>query len=181
MKEKKQFKPQNLRALLAFLLIVLIVGGGGLFYWGVGLVREYAVKVEQRLADADASANQLRELQTLKGQLAQSDSLIEKANQLFATPGNYQQQALGDIKRYADAAGLSIANTSFGDSGESGSNLMTVTLREPVAYSKLIAFLSNIESNIPKMQINSIALSRVANGGPDSVKTGDIKINIFVR
>ncbi len=181
MKPKKQFRPQNLRAILAFLLILLVVGGGAGFYWGIGLVREYAVQVEQRLADADASAEQLRGLQTLKNQLAQSDSLVEKANQLFATPSSYQQQTLGDVKKYADAAGLAIANTSYGDPAEDSTYSMTVTLREPVAYSKLIAFLNNIESNLPKLQVSSISLGRVEGGNSDSVKTGDIKINISVR
>lgn len=181
MKPKKQFRPQNLRTLLAFLLVVLVVGGGAGFYWGIGLVREYAVQVEQRLADADASAEQLRGLQTLKNQLTQSDSLVEKANQLFATPASYQQQTLSDVKKYGDAAGLTIANTSFGDPAADGAHTMTLTLREPVAYSKLIAFLNNIESNLPKLQVSSISLGRVDNGNADSVKTGDIKINISVR
>lgn len=181
MKPKKQFRPQNLRTILAFLLVALVLGGGALFYWGIGLVREYAVQVEQRLADADASGEQLRGLQTLKSQLAQSDSLVEKANQLFATPESYQQQALGDIKKYADTAGLSIANTSFGDPATEGAHSITVTLRGPVAYSKLVAFLSNIESNLPKLQVSSISLGRVDGGNSDSVKTGDIKINVSVR
>lgn len=181
MKPKKQFRPQNLRTILAFLMVVIVVGGGAVFYWGVGLVREYAVSVEQRLADAKASEQQLRGLQTLKSQLAQSDSLVDKANQLFATPETYQQKALGDIKKYADAAGLDIANTSFGDPATDGAYSIAVTLREPVAYSKLVKFLATMESNLPKLQVNSISLGRVEGGSGDSVKTGDIKINISVR
>ncbi len=181
MKPKKQFRPQNLRAILAFMLVVLVLGGGAAFYWGIGLVREYAVEVEHRLADADASGQQLQGLQTLKNQLAQSDSLVEKANQLFATPASYQQLALKSVKNYADAAGLSIANTSFGDPGAEGSHTLAMTLRGPVSYSKLIAFLSNIESNLPKMQVSSISLGRTETGAADSVRTGDIKINISVR
>ena len=181
MKPKKQFGPQNLRTILAFLLVVLVLGGGAAFYWGVGLVRDYAVQVQQRLVDADASAQQLQGLQTLKSQLAQSDNLIDKANQLFSTPDSYQQKVLTDVKNYADAAGLTIANTSFGDPATDGAHSMTISLREPVSYTKLIAFLSNIESNLPKLQISSISLGRSDRSGADAVKTGDIKINISVR
>lgn len=180
MKDKKQFTPQNLRAILAFLLVVLIAGGAGLLYLGIGELREYSVKVEQRLADAEASGRQINELQTLKNQLAQSNSLIEKANQLFAAPGSYQGQVLNDLRKYADAAGLSLANTSFSDANQ-GTRSVTISLREPVTYSKLIAFLNNVEGNLPKLQVSSISLGRVDGGGADTVKVGEIKIDISVR
>ena len=181
METKKQFKPQNLRAIIATLLVILLLGGGAAFYWGLGVVREYAVEVSHRLADADASGKQIQELQTLKGQLAQSNTLIEKANQLFATPGSYQSRVLADLKSYADASGLSIANTSFSDSAATGVYSITISLKQPVSYSGLIAFLNNVESNLPKLQVSSIALGQAGAGGADQVKTGDIKIDISVR
>ncbi len=181
MKPKKQFKPQNLRAILATLFVILLIGGGAGFYWGLGQVSEYSEQVNQKLADAEASGEQIGSLQVLKGQLTQSNNLIEKANQLFATPATYQAQVLRDLKNYADAAGLSISNTAFSSPGETGIYSISITLKQPVSYTKLITFLNNVESNLPKLQVSSIALGRPANGGPDSVKTGDIKIDISVR
>ena len=179
--QKKEFKPQNLRSILATLLIVLLLGGGAAFYWGLGIVREYAATVNQRLADAEASGAQIQELQTLKNQLAQSNSLVKKANQLFATPASYQSRVLADLKNYADSAGLSITDTSFSPANESASHSITITLEEPVSYTKLITFLNNVESSIPKLQVSSITLGQATGGNADSVDVEDIKINISVR
>lgn len=180
MEPKKQFKPQNLRAILAALFIIVLLIGGVGFYWGISVVRTYAVEVNRRLADADASGKQVKELQVLKEKLAQSDALVAKANQLFATPASYQSQVLSDLKVYADNAGLSITNTAFLDPAE-GTYAITITLKQPVSYTSLITFLNNIESNLPKFQVSSVSLGRAGNGSADSVKTGDIKIDISVR
>lgn len=179
--QKKQFKPQNLRTLLATLLILLILGGGAAFYWGLGVVSDYALEVNHRLADADASGKQIQGLQSLKNQLAQSNSLVEKANELFVAPASYQSRVLSDLKSYADAAGLSITNTTFADPSTTGIYSITIQLKQPVSYSGLIAFLNNVEGNLPKLQVSSISLGQAGRGGADVVKTGDIKIDISVR
>jgi hypothetical protein len=180
MKQKQQFRPSNLRTILAVLLVVISVGGGALFYWGLTIVRDYAVTVNQRAVDAVASSKQVQELQVLKNQLTQSDSLISKANQLFASPTSYQAQVLNDVRAYAGAAGLSIANTSFPNTSETGTYSIVLTFKAPVSYSKLITFLNNVEGNLPKLQVSEITLGYV-NGGADSVQVGEVKIQVAVR
>ena len=181
MKQKQPFGPSNLRTILAVLLVIIIAGGGAVFYFGLGMVREFAGEVNQSAVDAEASGAQISQLQTLRNQLSQSNSLVDKANQLFATPGNYQTQALRDVKNYANAAGLTIASTNFADPAQSGAYSMTVTFKNPVSYSKLIGFLNNIEGNLPKLQVSSIALGHADSSNPDFVQTGEIKIDISVR
>ena len=177
MKPKKQFKPQDLRTLLSLLLAIVVIGGAAVFYFGLGMLRDYSTQVNQELANANGSGKQIEELQVLKNQLSQSNSLITKANELFATPANYRSRTLTDIKNYADAAGISIESTNF---ESDTTHTVTVTLVQPVNYSKLIVFLNNIESNLPKMQVQSISLQRIEGGSADSVKVGPIKIDVSV-
>lgn len=181
MNSKKQFRPENLRTLLAVALVIVTLGGGALFYLGLTTVREYADEVARSAVDAEASGGQVQELQHLKARLAQSNSLVAKANKLFATPENYQSQVLNDVRNYANAAGLSIANTSFDDPSEGGTYAITVSFKEPVSFSKLIAFLNNVEGNLPKLQVSDISLGHTEGGNADSVSVGDIKIDIAVR
>jgi len=181
MQQKKQFKPQNLRAVLTALLILIVLGGGALFYWGIGVVSEYAVEVNHRIVDANASGKQIEQLQSLKAQLNQSNSLVAKANQIFSTPDTYRAQVQTDVKRYADAAGLSITSTEFSDPASTGAYTMTLTLRSPASYRGLITFLSNIETSLPKLLVSSITLGPPANGGANNVKVGEIKIDVAVR
>ncbi len=179
--KKNGFTPQTLRALLAFLLIVMAAGSGGLFYLALQQTRSYGIEVNHRLSDAEASLQQLSSLQALKSKLSESESLVLKADQLFATQENYQGQALTDVRNYANTAGLAVANTKL-EEGEDGTRQIAVSFAESsVTYSKLINFLNNIEGNVPKMQVTSLPLSRVAGGNSDSVKVGEIKIMIYVR
>lgn len=175
------FKPQTLRAVLLVTLIIIIAGGLGLFYLGLNEVRKYAVEVNHSIADAEASNVRVQALQVLKGQLAQSETLITKANQMFATPENYQNQAIADTRNYANASGLTIAKISFDAVVAGVSPTMTVSLTAPVSYTKLIQFLNGIEGNIPKMKVSNIGLSHVNSEGSDSVAITDIKITIATR
>ena len=180
MADNKSFSPQHLRSILSFLLVVTVLVGGALFYFGLDMVRTYAVSVNQRLEDANASDKQVGQLQVLKNQLAQSESLIAKADKMFATPDTYQSQSLSDIQNYANKAGIQIASTGF-ENSENGSYTVVVKLTNPTSYSKLVQFLALTESNLPKMQVSSIALKHIPNSDGDTVETGDIKINISVR
>jgi hypothetical protein len=177
----KTFKPQTLRSILLVSLIVVIAGGLGLFYIGLNQVREFAIEVNHSIADAEASNTQIQRLQSLKGEIAQSELLISRANQMFATPASYQNQAITDTRNYASAAGLNITKVNF-DPYVAGTNpTMTLSLKSPVSYQKLIQFLDGIEGNIPKMQVTTIGVSHINGGNADSVAVDDIKITIATR
>jgi len=175
---KKQFTPHTLRGILIFLFFVVLFGGSAVFYWGLNQVKDYAVTVNQKLADAEASDRQVDELRLLKEQIAQSDSLIAKANKLFATPTNYQSQVLSDVKRYGDAAGLSITRTSF---DEGRAPLLTVTVASPTSFKSLVTFLHHVEGNLPKLQVTELSLKRADSTDPDAVEVDHIKIRVSVR
>lgn len=178
MKPQRQFRPQNLRTLLVVIFSVIVLAGGYFFYWGLGEIRDYSKQVNQQLANATASYQQVSKLQGLKQQLAQSTTLVEKANQLFAAPGTYQSRALSDIAAYARAAGLSITSTTF---EKDAANTVTVKFGSTISYTKLLAFLTNIESNLPKLKVVSISLDRPEQGGAGNVHVDDIKIDVSVR
>jgi len=174
-------KPQTLRAVLCVTLVIIIAGGLGLFYLGLNEVRKFAVEVNHSVTDAEASRVQVQALQGLKGQLAQSETLIAKANQMFATPDNYQNQAIADTRNYAAASGIAIAKISFDESIAGSNPTLSVSLRAPVPYDKLIQFLDGIEGNIPKMQVSKVGLNHVNGGNANSVAVDDIKITIATR
>lgn len=181
MAAKKSFGPQGLRALLATLLVIVILGGAGLFYVGLNTVKDFSSEVNNTLQDADASSKQVTELQSLKGQLSQTETLTAKADAVFATPATYQSQALTDVKRYAAQTGLRIDSTNFDNPAATGTYSMNIQLKSPVAYSQLMQFIGLIEGNLPKMQLTSIDLQHSPGGNADSVVVGSIKLNVAVR
>ncbi|MCD8561577.1 hypothetical protein LRY29_00685 [Candidatus Saccharibacteria bacterium] len=178
---KHSFKPQSLKRILIFLLFVVIAAGAGLFYLGLQRVQEFGIEVNHRLVDAEASLNRIQGLQLLKNELAQNESLVVQANQVFAMPESYQSQVLTDIRNYADKSGLEIEGTDFGDAGANGTQTVTVRVVNPASYQSLILFLRGIETNLPKMQVASIRLNHVPDGGADSVAVEDFKLEVWIR
>lgn len=181
MAAKKAFNAQGLRAVLAFLLVAVVLGGACLFYLGLNTVKDFSIQVNHTLKDADASSAQVTQLQLLKGQLSESESLIAKADSFYASPANYQAQASGDLKNYANQVGLSIASIDFDDPVTTGNYSLSLTFKEPVNYSKLVQFLGLVEGNLPKLQVSTISLKHKPSGGADDVEVDTIKINVAVR
>ncbi len=180
---KKALQATTLRKLLITLFILVILGIGGAFYFGLGLIREYAIEVTHSSEDAKASGGQIEDLQALQKQLEATQTLVGKANELFATEQTFQTQAITDLQRYASEAGVAITSTNFdqGDQPPQGARKVTITLTEPVSYPNLIRFLTLIEGSIPKMQVTKLTTSRPTSPSGDTVSVDPIELNISVR
>lgn len=172
------------RNLLAFVLVIVILGATAGFYYGLQVIKDYALEVTHSVADSSASTKNVDELEQLKKKLADGESLVSKADSLFSTPDSYQTQALKDISKYAGEAGVTISSidsigSSEGDPASSYSE--SITLQSPVSYANLLKFLDAIEGNLPKMQITGITLARPTSGSGDLVATDKITITVAVR
>lgn len=178
---KKSFTPQSLKVALLVTLFVIIATVGALFYFGLTSLKSYAIDVNHRLSDANASGEQIDGLQVLKNQLANSQMLIDKANQMVSTQDSYQAQALTDIRAIAKNAGVSVINTEFNNKDQTDEHSVTVSLDSPVSYKGLIRFFEGIESNLPKMQVISATVGHVEGGNADSVTVDEIKIKLTVK
>jgi hypothetical protein len=179
---KKSMKASSLRSFLIVLVIILLLAVAGGFYLGLQQVRTFAVEVSHSAVDADASGKQIEELQILKQQLEQRESLVAKANKLFATQDNYQSQAISDVQKYARTFDVTILSTDFeSNTRETTGNTFVITLESPTSYTKLLNFLDAIEGNLPKMQVTSVSLGHTTSGSAGDVTTEAIKIGISTR
>lgn len=180
--KKSSLKATTLRNVLAGILVLTILGAAAGFYYGLEQIRSYAVEVSHTVADANSGDKNIENLRRLKQALAESKSLVAKANKVFATKDNYQSQAVTDVQRYAQLAGVSVANTKFSDDKNSGGDqTMTIRLDSPVSYAKLLRFLNAIEGNVPKMQLIGISLSRPTQSSGDQVNIDEIFITVATR
>lgn len=173
-------KPQGIRTILSIILSLAVLGGGALFYLGLMTVKEYSADVNNRLIDADASEAQIRQLQALRQQINQNETLIAKADNVFATPANYQAQALNDVRSYANQTGVSVRSIDF-DDPSGGSYTMLVRLNSPTNYESLIRFITLIEGNLPKLQLTELDVKRGPANAKASVTVNELKINVSVR
>lgn len=173
------------RNILASTLVIVIIGSVVGFYFGLQVIKAYALEVTHAVADSHASGHNIEELSKLQQQLAAGQGLVVKADALFSTPATYQTQALKDISKYAGEAGVSISSI---DSATAASRAAVtpgysevITIQSPVSYAKFIRFLDAIEGNLPKMQITGITISRPTIPSGDLITTDKITVTVSTR
>lgn len=182
---KKGMQATSVKKFLIVVIVLLLSATAGAFYLGLQVIKGHATEVNHTVADSNASSEKVETLRNLKQYLSDSQSLVEKANQLFSTEADYQSVALSDLQRYAAATGVTIANTNFdnndADGASAGGHSVTIGLASPVSYNSLIRFLDAIEGNLPKMQVSGIDISRPSSGNAGQVEVQDITIMISTR
>lgn len=181
-----------MRNILASLLIIVILGSATGFYFGLQIIKAYALEVTHTAADSSASDKNIEQLSQLKQQLAAGQALVTKADALFSTPDTYQTQALKDISKYAANTGVTISSIdSAKPPASSGvtsppmaitsSYSEIITIQSPVSYAKFLRFLDAIEGNLPKMQITGITVGRPKQISGDLITTDKITIMVSIR
>jgi hypothetical protein len=192
------------RTVLALTLVVVIIGSVAGFYFGLQIIKGYALQVAHTVADSSVSDKNFGQLGQLKQQLASGQILVAKADALFSTPATYQTQALKDISKYAAVSGITIssidsakpltataspavgpvatpATTVAAPATPAADYSEVITIQSPVSYVKFLQFLDAIEGNLPKMQITGISVGRPKVVSGDQITTDKITITVSVR
>jgi len=185
---KKRMTPQTLRGGLSLVIVILIVLAGVGFYFARDWLGSFAVSTGNVVAESRSSGGDEQELKKLQEELAAKQNIISKTNQLLVPTSKYQTQAIKDLNAYATYAGITVSNFGFSNvesaqvtAGQSVAphKTVTVALLNPISYENLIKFMHAIESNLPKMQISNVNISRSSNG--TSVDVNSLTVKVYTR
>jgi len=190
----------KLRVILSIMVVFLIGLSAVGFYFGQSWLQTLAVSVSRTIADSKVSGGDVQSLKKIQADLLTRQGIIAKANSIMASSQDYQNQTIQDLDRYAAGTGITISNYSFAptvaaapaagtgaaagaapSAPATGSKSVTVTLTSPLAYTKLLKFMSAIESNLPKMQVSSVNLGRVTGSDSDSIRTEQLTIEVYTQ
>lgn len=198
MKQSKM-SAAKLRLVLSITVVMLIGLMAVGFYFGQDWLRTMAISVSHTVADSKVSGGDVQSLKKLQAELATRQSIVAKASSIMASSQNYQSQTIQDLDKYAADANISISNYSFAQPAApaapvagattaappaapaASSTTVTITLASPLSYTKLLKFMTAIEGSLPKMQISSINLGRVAGSDHDSVRTEQLTIEVYTQ
>lgn len=181
----KPFKPQNLRALLGFMLFLIIAGGGAIYYFGLDMVRSYAIEIrdkdqEATLLEQQAAAPAVTQENPDESAAVAASQVAASAAQSLTVPTSEAEAKLrADVTAYAAQASLSIANATFVNTAEQPYAL-TITLTEPATYRNVLTFITLVENSKPLLQISNLSFERDATDDA-VVETGPITIQIATR
>jgi hypothetical protein len=166
----------TVRSLLSVLLVAVVVAIVAGFYFGLGEIKKFADEVSVVTSQAAALNSQSG---TIPEATAQDPSLA-KAGLLFVSEPQWQAQARQDIEKYAADSGLTAASIGFETDTPPLPNQrnIVVSLSSPMNYQGLLRFLNAVETNLPKMQVTKLNISRESAG---EVAVEAIVIGVSVR
>lgn len=199
--------PTKLRGILLASLGLIIIGAGTIFYFANSSLRQVATTVSHKVADAEASRNNLDNLKKIEKFLSEQQTTIERVNSIVADSQSYQyqDQIIIDLNTYASQAGIAITSINFTAAGAGASTdasaapattqtttpapapaaggvkstFVSVTVENPVDYESLLRFVKSIEQNLTKMQISKVSLSKGSEG--NDVSTDTLNIEVYIR
>ncbi len=200
--KKSKINAINLRTILSIIVVLLIGISAVGFFFGQNWLRIQAIEVSHTIADSRAGGNNIQALKKLQQDLLERQDIVNKANSITTPSQNYQNQTIQDLDKYATDSGLIISNYNFVPSAAAAtapttggatpapaqttavgtaSSSVTITLASPISYTKLLKFMTAVEGNLPKMQVSSINLGRVAGSDSDSVKTDQLTVEVYTQ
>lgn len=184
--KKKGITAVGFRSLLIVLILFLIGLAAIGFYFAQTALVEYSKVVTQTIADSTNSGKDVQSLKKLQADINTLQDVVVKTNSITASSSDYQSQVITDINTYAQSAGIGVSNYTFTQTptatvaGAAQSSTVTLTLTSPMPYTSLLKFLRLIETNLPKMQVSSVNLTRVE-GDSSMVRTDSIAIDVYTR
>lgn len=180
----------KLRIILIIGLVLLIAGVGAGAWWMQNILATYVVATDHAKIDAQVASQQLERLRFLESELKEKKDIVERADQIAATANNYQyqDQIVKDLTVYANRNGIAIAGFNFtatagqGAQGPSGTTRtsFTVALNGPLEFSRFMQFLRDIENNLTKLQVTSLALSP-DEGNPKMVTNPTLGLVVYLK
>ena len=187
----------QLRLMLSISMFVIALMAGIGFVFVNSQLKNYAIEVSHVAADANASRDNLQNLQKIQTQLQEDQDIVQKTNSIVAESQSYQyqDQIINDINNYASKAGIGITDINFATQTTTApgsapttttpiptgvkSSTVAITLKNPIDYASLLRFIKSIEQNLTKMQVSRINLSKdtVTNGVTSDILT----LQVYVR
>lgn len=157
----------KLRLVLIIGLVLMLAGVGVGVWWMQGMLATFVTTTDHAKIDAQMAQQQVERLRKLELDLAAKKDIVERADQIAATANNYQyqDQIVRDLETYANRSGIVISGFNFsgqgGGEGPGGTTrtAFTLTLAGPLQFDTFMQFLRDIENNLTKLQVSSLALS----------------------
>lgn len=178
-------------------LFLIAIVATGVFVLITDRLRDTATEASHILAQANNSQNDIQILQRIEDELKKNKDVAERASSIVADSQSYQyqDQIIKDLTDYATRSGITITNFDFGTTKSTTtgtpsptpteqtpagvkSTSVSITLKNPVSYEKILRFIHSIEQNLTKMQISKVGLSKESGG---NITSDALTIEVYVR
>ncbi|UTX51465.1 hypothetical protein KI440_00685 [Candidatus Saccharibacteria bacterium TM7i] len=160
---------KSLSQLFALILIAILVGIGALLFFAFQKLPTYAASVNQKLEQANL-------ISATDKSRSESTTLSPRAQKFFSTPTAYATQAETDIRAYGKLTNIPIQSVNA-----EANNTVSVRITGSVPYESFLQLLTSLESNVPKMTIESLEIDQKQSPTSKNVAVNSLKIKVAVR
>jgi len=188
--KKDSFSATSLRSLLlASVVLIAVAIIGGFYFAGVWLSDSAA---NSKTKNYTSVSGNLNSDQIVKRQedVYNHKAVSAKAASFIASSQTFESSIRQDLTKYATDIGISITNFSLAqkpsvvttDVPIAGvkTQFVSVTLGNPVEFTKLLEFIQAIETNVPKMKLTGISMDS-SSGQSGSVSVKPIIIEVYTE
>ena len=185
----------SLRLVLMATMLLLILLAAAVFVGFRQYLIDYSVQVSKDSEIANASTEEIKRLQKLQVQLQDDEIAVSRAEKIVADSKQYgyQNQIIEDITKYANEAGVSITGYTFSSDSSTAtdgsaptmstpglnSTEATISIKSPVPYKSIMNFIYAVESNLTKMQVTGVSLSKSTTS--NQVVVNPISIKVYTK
>lgn len=185
--KKSKMKATSLRTIMIVTIIMTIILAGIGFYYAQNYLSNFATSVTPTISKSTAGNNNPQAIKRIQEEITKAQTAIDKSNNITSTLTDYQNQIVKDLNKYASNNNMSISDYKFatpakvpGLANSIQSNTITITLGNPIAFTDLMQFFKSIETNLPKMQITGVNLTRDPSQ-KDTVTVDPLIIETYIR
>ena len=188
--KKSSIKATSLRSAMSVAVFIIIILSSVGFYYAQNWLNQLAIEIGSTVSESTAG-NDDQALKQLQDDIAKNQISANKASSIIASNQNYKSLIVEDLNKYTSSTGVSMVKYEWNQSVPAGttalaaidgvsSDYITITLGNPVTFTNLMQFIKAIESNLPKMQITGINLSRDSNSA-NAVTVEPITIGVYTK
>ncbi len=188
--KKIQLQASSLNILVTIVLFLVagtIIGG---FYYSQNWLNNLATTNNVSPSGPTTGSSGAIDLSKLQIDITNQKVASEKAIAMVVSRSDYQSLVQQDIRKYESETGVKVKDFSAAQQPTTTSTkpllsgiqpgFIKITLLNPVTYTNLIKFIKAIETNIPKIKITGISLSR-ADGNSSSINVEPIILEVYTR
>lgn len=198
----KPASPTKLTVGLSFVMVIVVGLGVAGFIYSKNLLQNEAQETAKISAKAASSNEEIQSLTSAQVVIDKNKDVELKAANLASdsTSYLYQNRITTDISSIASRAGVEVDGIDFATTSAAATATTTppvtsiltggvrettfnVTVKNPVRYDKLMAFIRYIEQNSNKMQISKVSITSIAGAqnGAGMVTSDIFTVSVYVR
>jgi len=171
---------------IAIILVVLTIIGGALwyFYWWQPS-QERIAKLESEITRLDVEIRRGEDARRNLPELRLAVALLEEERRVFLSQLPRESQVsnvIDDLRRSAEAAGVTVASFSQGGGSENIQNVRPIgfTVASRGSFGEVMGFIGVLEGLQRYTKVNQIGLSVAADDSTDPDLTSNVTFTVYV-